>query len=177
MKICLISLNYTRGDDISFLLTSKNLESLYYYPFTTESLRQFGETAEGINLYIDYVYGKYDALLEFPYCMSFDYLYEKNPNNKFVYVDLPKQDWVQAMILSGNNGAYEGPAYAFEKFFCNKYVATGKDKMQDLTEEELGQIYDAHKNAVEEFFQDKGSLLRISHDDEYFSTKLTEYIS
>ena len=177
MKICLVSMSWTKGQEIAFLLNSREIESIYFYPYKSPEMKQFGESKQEVKKYVDYVYNKYDAFLEFPYCMFFDYLYEKDNDTKFIYVNLPKQNWIDAMLQSAIDYGHDGPPYAFEEFYCKNYIETGKTKVQDLTPEELGQIYDAHENAINLFFQDKGSILRVDYNDEYFSTKVTDYIS
>lgn len=177
MKVCVISLNNSKGNNISTMLSEKGLKPRFFYSYSSPDLFIFGETLEGIQNYIDAHYDDHDAYIEFPYSMCFEHMYSKDPETKFIYVNMPKEKWIETMTLAKNKWGKAGDPYAFEEFFCNRYVSTGKNKMQDLTDEELGEIYDAHNSAVDLFFQDKEFILRIDYNDSEFAAKISDFVS
>lgn len=176
MKICVISLNACNGRELSNFFIENNVNSKYFYDFRVLELGSKEETLDGVKNYFDSIYDDYDAFLEFPISFCFEHAYEVDPDTKFIYCDISKDEWIQKMRLVFERNDILEP-YLFEEFFCNHYTQTGKVKMLDLTDEELSDIYDAHVLSVDTFFQNKNNFLKLNIDDADFLNKVKDFLN
>lgn len=167
MKACIISLNLSKGLAIKSHLEEKNIPFTYFYEFNNESLREYGETSQGIHKYIDSIYESNDIFIEFPSAFEYEYFYNKDPNTKFIFVNIEKQEWISAI-----NGLkifpLENSPYPFEEYFCKKYLDTEIIEIKNLTDSQLSEIYDSHIAMIDSFFSDKENLIKIDINDPLF---------
>lgn len=143
-------------------------------------LAKYEESVNGAKNFINDVINSknnYDVFIEFPFSFLFEYVYENFSNERYIYIDIDKNSWIAKMINMANVFSHQGNPYQFETFFCNYYNSTGKLKIQDLTEEELGQIFDLHKEKINNFFIDKENFIFLNSSDEDLITKINNFVS
>lgn len=176
MKACVISLNLSKGLAIESHLQDKNIPFKYFYDFADISLINYEETSEGIQKYIDSIYNNHDIFIEFPVAFEYEYVYNKNPDTKFIYVDINKDIWIEKM--NGlKNISFKNSPYPFEEYFCKKYLNTDVKEIKNLTNTELSQIYDAHILGINVFFSDKENFIKINIDDPLFFEIFDNFLS
>jgi hypothetical protein len=176
MKACVISLNLSKGLQIESHLRKKTIPFKYYYDHEDLSLKQYSEDSEGVRSYIDSIYDDNDIFIEFPVSFEYEYMYDKNPDTKFIYIDITKDEWISAMHGLKVFPFLDAP-YPFEEYFCKKYLDTTKNGVKDLTDDELSQIYYSHIWAVETFFNNNENFKKISIDDPLLFEIFDEFLS
>lgn len=167
MKICSISLNKSHLSKLKMFFTyqNKRVVNLYTSTMYENSYNEYGNDISSVHSYIDKVFEKNDVFLEFPFSFVYEYIYNKHPETKFIYVDIEKETWINEMNLLKELYSHDGKPHVFEEFFCNYYFQTGKTKIQDLSPEELSQIYDLHKFGIDSFFAGKDNFIKIDYDN------------
>lgn len=176
MKIYILSLNASNGREISRFLTEKNVPNKYFYDYESLEVGSKSENIDGVKNYLDSIYDDFDAFIEFPVSFCFEYAYEKDPSSKFIYSNFNKSEWIdriKSVFLKNTSSK----TYLFEEFFCNHYIQTGKNKMSDLTDDELSQIYDKHLLSIDTFFKNNENYLKLENDDIEFFTKLQNFLN
>lgn len=176
MKTCVISLNrVTESNQREFFINSgKSMK--YFYEFTQMPFGMYTENNAGIQEYMDTIYDEFDIFVEFPVSFAYDYMYEKDPTTKFIYVNINKEIWIEKM-MELKTMFPNSPQYCFEEFFCNKYITTETKVIKDLNALELSDIYDAHVEAVNNFFIDKGNIMFLDFDDVDILNKIETFIN
>lgn len=181
MKIAVISLNLSGGQAVfNFLSTKKindkDISCKYFYDYSAKKVGDYEESLVGLNTYIDEIYDQYDAFIEFPVSFGYEYLYSKDSDTKFIYIKRTLESWIEQMNNLKNSINYEESFY-FEEFFCNHYVQTNKIKINDLTDEELEEIYNMHNQSVLSFFEESDNFISIDFADEFVFTKIGNFLN
>lgn len=189
MKIFVVSIN-TSVDNVLknyFLWKKKRLFQMYgpiTYPFLKHLGEEIGygkyeENLIGVEVFVDEVisHDEYDVFLEFPFSFGLEKIYDKFINDKFIFININKEDWLKNMNDLVRYYSHEGQPYQFEKLFCNHYAITEKIKIQDLNDDELSNIYDKHLEFALNFFADKTNVLILEKDDPELLDKIDSYIS
>lgn len=176
MKIRSVGLNLSGGKGLSSFLTNAGFSTRFFYPWQNLSLGDYSEDISGANSYLDYTEESYDAIIDIPYCFSYEHAFNKDPETKFIYIKKDIESWIKSFK---NTQVYfsHTPSRIFEELFCNIYINTGKTKMQDLTEEELRVIYTSHDDAVSLFFENNSNFLNVDLNDSEISNKLKTFLS
>lgn len=178
MKICVVSLNMCRGEEIASLFSLKNIKSEYLFSGTGYQGRRgkYQENVNGAKEYLDSKYEKADAFIEFPFSFIHQYVFEKDNNTKFIFIDISKEDWLAKMNKTKNLFPHDAD-YLFEEFYCNFYEATGKTNMLDLTDEDLSKIYDLHVASVNNSLLNNPNFIKIDYDDVDLVNKISEFLN
>jgi hypothetical protein len=176
MKILSVGLNLSGGKGLSAFLSDAGITTKYFYDYDSLAVGSYPESLEGANTYLVDQYLDCDALVDMPYCFSYVAAYDSYPDAKFIYVKKDLASWIESSKNAQLHYDHETP-FIFEEFFCNVYAETGKTKMEDLTEEELTNIYNSHDSAVTDFFEGKENFLQVSATDPEITSKLKTFLS
>lgn len=176
-KVFGVSLGRNATQSLSEYLRRQGLSVTHFYDYEGIPLGTFSEDLKGIADHFETL-PKTDAYLDIPHSLIFEYLYDKYPNAKFVNITRTQDNWVASMKRIQDARSHEGDPYIFEEAYCNIYAATGKKKIQDLTEAELRVIYDRHLEKARTFFDGKkNSYLEVNIDDMYLPHKIRLFIN
>jgi len=178
MKICVVSLNMCRGEEIASFLSLKNIKSEYLFSGTGYQGRKgkYQENVNGAKEYLDSKYENVDAFIEFPFSFIHQDVFEKDNNTKFIFIDISKEDWLAKMNKTKNLFPHDDD-YLFEELYCNFYEATGKTNMLDLTDEDLSKIYDLHVASVNNSLLNNPNFIKIDYDDVDLINKISEFLN
>ena len=176
MKILSVGLNLSAGKGLSSFLSDAGITTKYFYDYDSLAINAYPESLEGANTYLAEQYLTFDALVDMPYCFSYVAAYNSDPTTKFIYVKKDLESWLESSKNAQLHYDHETP-FIFEELFCNIYAETGKTKMEDLTEEELTNIYNSHDSAVTGFFEGKENFLQVSATDPEITSKLKTFLS
>jgi hypothetical protein len=179
MKICVVSLNMSRGEEIASLFSLKNISYEYFFKgigYQT-SLGKYEENINGAKEYFDSKYANVDAFIEFPSSFIHQYAFEKDNNTKFIFIDISKEAWLEKMNYVKDLYVSHVPDYLFEEFFCNFYQQTGKTNMLDLTNEELSTIYDAQVSSINSNLSSNPNFIKIDYDDPDLINKISQFLN
>lgn len=176
MKIRSVGLNLSGGKGLEKFLKDAGFSTHFFYSSESMIKGKYSETVIGANHFLDYIEESYDAIVDFPFSFAYEHAYNKDNETKFIYIKKDIDSWIESFKNSQVSFSHEKP-YIFEEFFCNFYEATTKNKMQDLTEEELRSIYESHDSAVTLFFANNPNFLMVELDDPEITFKLKEFLS
>jgi hypothetical protein len=176
MKILSLGLNLSGGKGLATFLQNADITTSYFYDYDNLNIGDYPESLEGVNQYIDDQYISYDALVDLPHCFGYEHVYNSYPTAKFVYVKKNLDFWLESIKNAQNHYDHELP-FIFEELFCNIYETTEKTKMEDLTEEELTNIYNYHNSAITNFFEGKENFLQVDIADPEITSKLKTFLS
>jgi hypothetical protein len=176
MKTCVISLNRVTEYAQREFFVSSDKRAKYFYEFTQMPVGMYTEDSLGAQEYIDTIYDDFDIFIEFPVSFSYDYMYQKDAETKFIYVNIDKALWIEKMQELQSLFPLS-PQYCFEELFCNKYINTETKVIKNLTSSELSDIYDYHLEAVNLFFADKQNCLFLESDDAEILNKIDLFIN
>lgn len=179
MKICVVSLNLAKGKEIQSLFSLKNITNEYFFQGTgyQTTLGLYEESIDGVKEYFDSKYENVDAFIEFPSSFIHQYIFQKNNNTKFIFIDISKEAWIAEMNHMKQLIHSHIPDYLFEEFFCNFYVQTGKTNMLNLTDAELSSIYDAHVDSVNSNLLNNPNFIKIDYDDPDLINKISNFLN
>jgi len=149
MKTCVISLNRVTEYAQREFFVSSDKRAKYFYEFTQMPVGMY---------------------------TSYDYMYQKDAETKFIYVNIDKALWIEKMQELQSLFPLS-PQYCFEELFCNKYINTETKVIKNLTSSELSDIYDYHLEAVNLFFADKQNCLFLESDDAEILNKIDLFIN
>lgn len=176
-KIFGVSLGRNATQSLTDFLMKHGLTVTHFYQYNSVPLGTFSEDIKGILDHFESI-PETDAYIDIPNCFIFEELYYKYPDAKFINITRPKNDWIASMKRINNAMGHDGDPYIFEEAYCNMYQKTDKKKIQDLTEEELGFIYDKHLDKVRSFFTDKAnSYLELEINDIEINKKINIFIN
>ena len=175
MNILSLGLNLSGGKGFATFLQSADITTSYFYDYDNLSVGEYPESLEGVNQYIDDQYINYNALVDLPHCFGYEHVYNNYLTTKFVYIKKDLDSWLESMKNAQSHFDHESPLI-FEELFCNIYEATGKTKMEDLTEEDLVNIYNSHDSAISNFFEGKENFLQIDVADPEITSKLKTFL-
>jgi hypothetical protein len=179
MKILCVSLGRNATQSFAEFVKDQGFKTTHFYNIQTVRLGEFSENAEGIlDHFKSLPYS--DAHVDMPTCLVFDSLHEMFPDAKYINITRPAEDWVASMIKMKNHyidrmGISRDP-FPFEEAYCNMYIKTGKNKIQDLDEDELYAIRQKHLDKVKDFFKDKDNYLEVELSDPEIGKKIKEFI-
>jgi hypothetical protein len=175
MKIFCVSLGRNGTQSLTEFIKKQGYTATHFYRFDKIDPGTFTEDANGI---VDHFYSlvETDAHVDIPTSLVFDRMYEKFPDAKFINITRPAEDWLASMQKMNRLMGHDHDPYIFEEAYCNFYFKTGKKKIQDLTEDELLAIREAHLNKINEFFKDKENYLEVELSDPEISSKLKLFI-
>jgi hypothetical protein len=175
MKILCVSLGRNGTQSFTEFMEKQGLRATHFYDFEKIPYGAFTEDADGIENHFNTLpYA--DAHVDIPTCLIFDRLYKRFPDAKFINITRPAEDWVASMIKMRRLMGHEHEPYIFEEAYCNFYAKTGKTKIQDLDEQELLAIREAHLDKINYFFKDKDNYLEVELTDPDISGKIARFI-
>jgi hypothetical protein len=175
MKIFGVSLGRNATQSLSEFLKEQGFSVTHFYEHLSIPLGAFEESLKGILDHFDSI-PETDAYIDIPTCFAFEAMYERFPDAKFINIVRPIDDWIISMQKINRILAHDGPPSIFEKAYCNFYQKTGKNRIQDLTADELKFIATAHLTKIKEFFQDKDNYLEVSLNDKDIAKKIIKFI-
>lgn len=176
MKILSVGLNLSAGRGLSAFLSDADITTKFFYDYDSLSVGAYPESLEGANTYLAEHYLTHDALVDMPYCFAYESAYNSDSTTKFIYVKKDLASWLESAKNAQVHYDHAEP-YIFEELFCNIYGTTGKTKMEDLTEEELTNIYNSHDAAITNFFEGKDNFLQVDATDAEITSKLKTFLS
>ena len=176
MKIRSVGLNLSGGKGLAKFLSDSNFSTKFFYDWATLKLETYPETLTGAIEYLETFDDNFDAIVDIPFCFAYEYLYNKDNSTKFIYIKIDIYSWTQSFKNTQVRYSHS-TSRSFEELFCNLYAETGKTNMQDLTEEEIRNIYTSHDAAVMSFFENKENFIMIELSDSDISLKLKEFLS
>jgi len=179
MKVLCVSLGRNGTQSFAEFTKNQGFKTTHFYNIQTVKINEFSEDADGImNHFNSLPYS--EVHVDMPTCLVFDRLYEMFPNAKYINVTRPAKDWVYSMIKMKNHYTDRmGPdrePFPFEEAYCNMYIKTGKNKIQDLTECELYEIRQMHLDKIDAFFKGKENYLEVELLDPEIGKKIKEFI-
>jgi hypothetical protein len=175
MKILSLGLGFNGGRGLTAFLQNSNINTLNFYDYDSLPIGEYEESISGANQHLDDQFLNCDALVDMPHCFSYAHAYDSYPTIKFVYIKRNIDSWIESFKNAQSHYDHDLP-YPFEELFCNIYATTGKTKMTELTEEEARAIYNAHDNAVTDFFTGKENFLKVDLDDTAITEKLKTFL-
>jgi hypothetical protein len=176
MKIRSVGLNLSGGRGLAKFLLDSNFSTKFFYDWSTLKLETYSETLNGAIEYLEIFDDYFDAIVDIPFCFAYEYLYNKDNSTKFIYIKRDIDSWTQSFKNTQIRYSHSTPRI-FEELFCNFYAETNKTKMQDLTEEEIRNIYVSHDAAIMSFFENKENFIVIDLNDLEISNKLKTFLS
>jgi hypothetical protein len=176
MKIRSVGLNLSGGKGLEKFLKDAGFSTHFFYSPESMVKGKYSETIHGARHFLDHLEESYDAIIDFPCSFAYEHAYNKDNSTKFIYIKNDLNSWVESFKNTQTLLSHE-KVYIFEEFFCNFYDATEKNKMQDLTEEELVSIYTKHDAAVTSFFANNPNFLMVELNDPQITSKLKEFLS
>ena len=176
MKILCLSLGRNGTQSFTEFMEKQGLKATHFYEFEKLQYGEFTEDADGIENHFNTIpYA--DVHVDIPTCLIFDRLYKRFPDAKFINITRPADDWVSSMQKMSRIMGHEHDPYIFEEAYCNFYIKTGKQKIQDLDREELLAIRSSHLEKINDFFKDKPGYLEVELTDPDISNKIATFIN
>jgi hypothetical protein len=179
MKVLCVSLGRNATQSFAEFTKNQGFSTTHFYNIQTVKLNDFSEDADGIMDHFNSLPYS-EAHVDIPTCLVFDRLYSMFPDAKYINITRPAKNWVDSMIKMKNHytdrmGPDRDP-FPFEEAYCNMYIKTGKNKIQDLTEDELYDIRQKHLEKVNAFFKGKENYLEVELSDPEIGNKIREFI-
>lgn len=177
MRIRSVGFNLSGDKPLRNFLIDCGFTAKAFYPYNTLELGSFPETIDGADAYLRTIpEADFQAHVGFPANLNFEKEWAIDNETKFIYIYRDIDSWVE-LFKGVQAKASHSNTYQFEEFLCKRYINTDKVLGQDLTEEELRNIYNAHDQRVTDFFAGKPNYIKISIDDPQISAKLRTFLS
>jgi hypothetical protein len=176
MKILGVGLGRSATKSLAAFLVKNGFKTIHFYN-SDEIKGTFTENINGIINYFNLIENDTEAFTDIPYCFIYEYFFKKYPDAKFIYIKRDVDSWVESMYEINKIWSYSGEGYIFEEAYCNMYKKTNKKRIQDLTKNELRNIWIEHDKAITEFFKNNKNFIEISLDDKEIANKLCSFLT
>lgn len=175
MKILSVSLGRSGTKSLEHFLNKNNINALHGYDHSIDP-EMFEENLSGIEKYFDTKINEAEAFLDIPYCFAIEYFLKKYADAKFIYIKRDVESWINSMNSIKNVWPHEKP-FIFEKAYCNIYTKTNKDKIEDLTDQELYEIWNLHDKNIEYHLSGNPNFLQIYLNDDDIAEKISNFLN
>lgn len=177
MKILGVSLGRSATKSLAQFLSWNGFSIKHFYNIDEIEKGIFSEDLNGLNKYLESIDHLAEAFLDIPHSLSFEHFFKMHPDAKFIYIKRDIESWAKSMYEVSQIWAHDNENTLFEKAYCNLYIKTNKNKIQDLTIKELKDIWTAHDKKISEFFKNKDNFIEISLDDKEIENKLSSFLN